>query len=89
MERLTNELYSQKLISDSLYDEIITTTGVTDLYKATKLMRAVERSLSHSCAVDVGCIVLKFTCKILLCPKDPGLEKVSKNILEELEEGGY
>ena len=79
-DKLATDLWSAGLLPDPVKDNILTTVGLSRLQKTTKLLDEVYRPLKVFNGTDM---LLKF-CKVLKRQQNPGLTRISDDILKQL-----
>lgn len=79
---VTNELFSASLISSDLRSDILTTTGVSNYDKSTKLVMAIETELETRLEVSNRDQYLTGVCHVL--QQHQTLKSIATAILQQL-----
>ena len=79
-DKLATDLWSAGLLADPVKDNILNTVGLSRLQKTTKLLDEVYRPLKVFNTADM---LVKF-CKVLKRQQNPGLSRISDDILKQL-----
>ena len=82
-ERVIGRIYSQKLISQAIYDDITTTTGESAYQKSRRLVRELQRQIQSSNESDQKEMLLKI-CDVLLNFDDLKLKEIAVEIRSQL-----
>ena len=79
-DKLATDLWSASLLPDAVKDNILTTVGLSRLQKTTKLLDEIYKPLKVFNRADT---LVKF-CKVLKRQQNPGLTRISDDILKQL-----
>ena len=82
-DRVIGRIYSQKLISQAIYDDIITTTGESAYQKSRRLVRELQRQIQLSKETEQKEMLLKI-CDVLFNFGDPKWKEVAVKIRYQL-----